>query len=100
MFFFFYCLIWTCSCHDFQNLNSPPIIFIFLVNNILTFSLIFVMYAKPVIIHKHILKFHVSIKEKECLKDQRQKIRPKGNFQLIPIEKNCCQKKKKKSAET
>ena len=81
--FCFHCLIWMSSCPDFQNLNLPPIIFFFLVNNIVTFSLIFDMYARPVIKHMQILKFQVHIEKREYLKDQRQKIGPKGSFQLV-----------------
>ena len=45
------------------------------------------MYTRPVIKHMQILKFQVPIEEKEYLKDQRQKIGPKGSFSLDLLTK-------------
>ena len=79
--FCFNCLIWTSSWHDLKNLNLPPIIFLFPVDNIVTFSLIFVTSARLVIKHIQIMKFRVFIEEKEDIKYQRKKTVPKGRFQ-------------------
>ena len=53
------------------------------------------MYARPIIKHMQILKFQVPIEEREYLKDQRQKIGPKGSFQLGPIDKDAVKRYKK-----
>ena len=62
----------------------------------MTFSLIFVMYARPVIKHMQILKFQVPIEEREYLKDQREKTGPTGSFKLGPIDKDAVKNTKTK----